>query len=110
MCGVRRSRGYLEQYRVYGGGGRVSPPPSPCHPTCNTRFLLGPETTLGRVLGSYRPPPPPSVIEPPMFDRGTRGWFLRSAGSSPVLWERNSGALRRGMCALSFPTVKHIHK
>ena len=29
-------------------------------------------------LGVFCYPPPPRVQEPAMFDRGTRGWFLRA--------------------------------
>ena len=41
--------------------------------------------------------PPPPAQEPAMFDRGTRGQFLRT------LSPQNSGTL-------SFPTVNHIDK
>ena len=51
------------------------------------------------------------MLSPPKFDRGTRGWFLRVTVGSPVPWKKNiSGALRRDMHTLSFPTVNHIDK
>ena len=57
-----------------------------------------------------------------MFDRGTRGWFLRTKirprnqglvlahdrGEPRTAEKKFSGALRRGMRALSFPTLNHI--
>ena len=62
-----------------------------------------------------------------MFDRGTRGRFLRTlypqtstaepgVGSCARPWaapyrgKNFSGVLRQGMRALSFPTVNHIDK
>ena len=59
-----------------------------------------------------------------MFDRGTRGWFLRTKfrprnqglvlahdrGQPRTAGKNFSGALRRGMRALSFPTLNHIDK
>ena len=59
-----------------------------------------------------------------MFDRGTRGWFLRTKirprnqglvlahdrGQPHTAEKKISGALRRGMHALSFPTLNHIDK
>ena len=62
-----------------------------------------------------------------MFDRGTRGWFLCTlfplnltaepgVGSCAQPWatpyrgKKISGALRRDMRALSFPTVNHVNK
>ena len=72
-------------------------------------------------------PSPPRVQEPAMFDRGKRGRFLRTlfplnltaepgVGSCAQPWatpyrgKNFSGALRRDMRALSFPTVDHVDK
>ena len=59
-----------------------------------------------------------------MFDRGTRGWFLRTKirprnqglvlahdrGQPRTAEKKISGALRRGMRTLSFPTLNHTDK
>ena len=59
-----------------------------------------------------------------MFDRGTRGRFLRTKirprkrglvlahdrGQPRTAEKKNSGALRRGMRALPFSTLNHIDK
>ena len=37
-----------------------------------------------QVSSTVVPPPPPRAQEPAMFDRGTRGWFLRMTVGSPV--------------------------
>ena len=54
-----------------------------------------------------------------MFDRGTRGWFLRTKirprNQGLVLAHdcgqpRTAAPLRRGMRTLSFPTLNHTDK
>ena len=56
-----------------------------------------------------------------MFDRGTKGWFLRTKirprnqglvrahgrGQPRTAEKKISGALRHGMRTLSFPTLNH---
>ena len=91
----------------------------------NTEFIT---FTIGIVCrGFVDIPPPPRAQEPAMFDRGTRGRFLRTL--SPQIRPRNqglvlahdsgqhraaekniSGVLRQGMRALSFPTINRIDK
>ena len=57
------------------------------------------------VPGSPRQPPPPRAQEPAMFDRGTRGRFLRMTVGSPV--PRKKKNFRRVAPAYVHPLLSH---
>ena len=67
---------------------RVLPPPPPL-PVLRSR-----RAALGQCIQAKK-------------GRENRGWFWRTAMSSPVLQKQFSGAMRRGMYAVSFLTVMH---
>ena len=62
--------------------------------------MPAPQLACRGLPGNIVPPPPPRVQEPAMFDRGTKGWFLRTLPPLNLTAEPGVGSCARPWATL----------